>query len=112
MDSTARRLFRLFIEQPDADIDLGRAALAIASEEYPQLDSQGYMRRIERLGDMVRRTAEQSSKVSRLGALIEVLANVEGLRRSNRAAYEDPRNSFLNEVTSIVAEWESPSASR
>jgi len=97
VDSTARRLFRLLIEQPDADIDLGRAALAIAAEEYPGLDSQGYMRRVDRLAEAVRRSAKEPSKLARLAALIDLLANVEGFA-GNRAAYEDPRNSFLNEV--------------
>ena len=97
MDTTARRLFRLLIEQPNAEIDLGQAALAIAAEEYPGLDSQGYMRRVARLAEAVRRSAKEPSKLARLAALIDLLANVEGYA-GNRAAYEDPRNSFLNEV--------------
>jgi len=97
VQSAARRLFKLLIEQPDSEIDLGRAALSIAAEEYPTLDTQAYIRKLDRLAERVRRTAEQSSRVGRLAALIDLLANVEGFS-GNRAAYDDPRNSFLNEV--------------
>ncbi len=97
MDSTARRLFRLLIEQPDAEIDLGRASLAIAAEEYPHLSPQAYVQRLEHLGERVQRSAGESGDFSRLAALTDLLANVEGFA-GNRAAYDDPRNSFLNEV--------------
>ena len=97
VDSTARRLFRFLIEQPDEQIDLGRASLAIAAEEYAELDSLDYLRRIDRLAERVRRAALESSALGRLAALIEQLANVEGFA-GNRAAYDDPRNSFLNDV--------------
>jgi regulator of sirC expression with transglutaminase-like and TPR domain len=97
VDSTARRLFRQLIEQPDSAIDLAQAALAIASEEYPHIEPQAYLRRIGQLGDRVERSAKEQGQLGRLASLIDLLANVEGFS-GNRAAYEDPRNSFLNEV--------------
>jgi regulator of sirC expression with transglutaminase-like and TPR domain len=97
VDSTARRLFRQLIEQPDSAIDLGQAALAIAAEEYPDIDPEAYLRRIEHLGERVERSAKKHGKLAKLASLIDLLANAEGFS-GNRAAYEDPRNSFLNEV--------------
>jgi regulator of sirC expression with transglutaminase-like and TPR domain len=97
VDSAPRRLFRSLIEQPDEEIDLARASLAIAGEEYADLDYQAYLERIDALAEQVRRSADRSTNISRLAALIETLANVQGFAGS-RAAFEDPRNSFLNEV--------------
>lgn len=97
MDSTARRLFRFLIEQPDEEIDLARAALAVAAEEYQGLDTGHYQRRIDQLAEVVRRNVSDASEIGRLAGLIEYLANIEGFG-GNRLAYEDPRNSFLNEV--------------
>lgn len=97
MDTAPRRLFRSLIEQPDDEIDLGRACLAIAAEEYEGLDQLTYLRQIDHLAENVRRAATEGSELGRLAALIEQLANVEGFT-GNRMAYEDPRNSFLNEV--------------
>jgi regulator of sirC expression with transglutaminase-like and TPR domain len=97
VDSAARRLFRFLIEQPDEDIDLGRAALAVAAEEYDGLDSSLYQHRLDELATNIKSQLGEVSSLNRLAALIEYLSNVEGFS-GNRRAYEDPRNSFLNEV--------------
>jgi len=79
--------------------DLAPAALAIARIEYPSLDSGGYIDALERMGD------EAAGRVSRAGArgqdairvLNEYLYDDQRFT-GNRAQYDDPRNSFLNEV--------------
>jgi regulator of sirC expression with transglutaminase-like and TPR domain len=79
--------------------DLARAALAIARVEYPSLDVVGYLDTIDRMGEIA------SSRVSRAGArgqdAIRVLNEYlydEQRFTGNRERYDDPRNSFLNEV--------------
>ena len=79
--------------------DLAPAALAIARVEYPSLDTRGYLDAIDRMGD------EAGARVRRAGALgqdaIAVLNEYlydEQRFTGNRDRYEDPRNSFLNEV--------------
>src|SRR5689334_18049131 len=44
-----RKAFTTLIAQEDAAIDLAKAALLIAAEEYPELDIDQYVARIDRL---------------------------------------------------------------
>ena len=75
-----------------------RAALAIAEEEYPDLDVEEVLVRLDRLGARVRARAPVPERAaSTLSALRHVLVEEEGLR-GNERDYHDPRNSFLNEV--------------
>ena len=79
--------------------DLATAVLAIARVEYPALEAQGYLDRLaemggraaERLGGDAQTTSE-SIKVFN-----EYFYDEEGFS-GNREHYDDPRNSFLNEV--------------
>ncbi len=79
--------------------ELAPAALAIARVEYPSLDTAAYLGAIERMGD------DAAGKISRAGArggdaigvLNEYLYDEQRFT-GNRDRYEDPRNSFLNEV--------------
>ena len=79
-------------------IDLARAALAIAREEYPDLDESRVLRRLEEIALLVVRGlpagATQERRVGRLGAVLFHDLGFTG----NQSAYGDPRNSFLNEV--------------
>ena len=79
--------------------DIVPAALTIARLEYPALDPQRYLDRIDTMG---RTAAARLSGVGvatseSIGVLNEYLFEEEGFA-GNRDQYEDPRNSFLNEV--------------
>jgi regulator of sirC expression with transglutaminase-like and TPR domain len=96
LDSPARERFKALIERPVVPLD--EAALAIAAEEYPGLDTTGYVARLDALGALVRqRGTEPQRAAGRLRALCDVLFAELGFR-GNEEAYFDPRNSFLNEV--------------
>jgi regulator of sirC expression with transglutaminase-like and TPR domain len=78
--------------------DLAATALTIARIEYPRLDPEPYLRLIELMG------AEASSRLDTIGSthdavrmLNEYLYDEMGFH-GNREHYDDPRNSFLNEV--------------
>jgi regulator of sirC expression with transglutaminase-like and TPR domain len=91
-------IFRAAIALPDEQIDLGRAALAIAQEEYPSLQVEDYLARLEQLAAMARgRSAGESTPYRLIACLNHVLFTQEGYR-GNRDDYYDPRNSFLNDV--------------
>jgi len=82
----------------DANIDLAAAALAIAQTEYPQLDAEYYLGRLEALAQRVRNRMRSNPTARETIALLNrVLFDEEGLR-GNREDYYDPRNSFLNDV--------------
>jgi regulator of sirC expression with transglutaminase-like and TPR domain len=91
-------LFAHLCCRPEAELDLGQAALALAEPEYPGLDFGYYLARLDRLAEgawpSVRGVRESASQAA---SLVAHLVNEEGLQ-GNTASYDDPRNSFLNEV--------------
>jgi regulator of sirC expression with transglutaminase-like and TPR domain len=90
--------FRAAVSVPDERLDLGAAALLIATQEYPQLALEPYLRRLDVLAERVHdRLSNETAGPIVLGELTRVLFQEEGLR-GNDAAYYDPRNSFLNDV--------------
>lgn len=86
------------LARSEAEIDLARAALLIAREEYPQLSVDLYLARLDQVAEEVKdRLANETAP---LVVLDEVLQTLYKRRRftGNRDAYYDPRNSFLNDV--------------
>ena len=78
--------------------DVVEAALLVAREEYPSLDTAAERGRLRALGDeAARRLAGKDNPFERLDALRGFLFEDEGFR-GNQSDYYDPRNSFLNEV--------------
>jgi regulator of sirC expression with transglutaminase-like and TPR domain len=96
--ANARQLFTEMVQGPEPRIDLGRAALLVASEEYPGLDVLRYVAKLEAMAAAMRRRAfsphDPLAKIERLNAY---LFDELGFR-GNSEDYYDPRNSFLNEV--------------
>lgn len=94
MDLT--REFAQLVEHDDEEIDLAQAALAVARTEYPKLDVAAQLARLDRMAAEVRLPAEASPR-SNIGALNHYLFEQEGFK-GNDKDYDDPRNSFLNDV--------------
>ena len=95
--STRARLGEL-IKKSERDFELGRAALYIAREEYPQLPVERYMLRLDALAEAVKdRLNDETAPPVVLGEVIHTLFEREGLR-GNKESYRDPRNSFINDV--------------
>jgi regulator of sirC expression with transglutaminase-like and TPR domain len=86
------------------DTGMAQAALVIARIEYPKLDAERYVSWLDAMGDAARHRIDR--EVERCGdpsTLTCVKAINQYLFRDqefvgNRDAYEDPRNSCLNEV--------------
>jgi regulator of sirC expression with transglutaminase-like and TPR domain len=77
---------------------LDRAALTIGLEEYPALDIETYLRRLDTLAARTEILAGRDrSGTNLLDCLNEVLFVQEALR-GNTEDYYDPRNSYVNEV--------------
>lgn len=95
-ESKARARFAALLARDPVPLD--EAALAIAEEEYPGLDREEVLVRLDRLGEHVRKRARAGSRAATiLAALRTVLVEEEGFR-GNDEDYYDPRNSFLNDV--------------
>ena len=92
----SRRLLRRYLAQEP--IDLARAALAIAREEYPDLDEGRYLRLFDRLAEGVQSGVPAgASPERRVGRMNTYLFHEVGFS-GNQSDYYDARNSFLNEV--------------
>ncbi len=82
----------------DSEMNLGRAALLVAKEEYPQLPVDLYLARLDQVAEEVKdRLANETAPLVVLNELVDTLFHRRGLA-GNRKAYYDPRNSFLNDV--------------
>jgi regulator of sirC expression with transglutaminase-like and TPR domain len=91
------REFAELTGRPDGRIDLARAALAIARWEYPALDVEAYLDRLDAIArgvDGLRRSADPVGRLHRLREYLFVEQGFSG----NRVEPYDPRNSFLNDV--------------
>lgn len=96
--SLGRDRFCREIDQPDEAMNLAAAALYIAQEEYPDLDCNAYLQRLDvmavELGD---RLPEEAYPLKIIQAINRYLFEARGFV-GNRQQYYDPRNSFLNQV--------------
>jgi regulator of sirC expression with transglutaminase-like and TPR domain len=91
----ARTRFAALLERDPVPLD--EATLAIAEEEYPRMEPEEYLVRLDALAERVRVRAPPGRAATLLQAVRKVLSEEEGYR-GNEADYGDPRNSFLNEV--------------
>jgi regulator of sirC expression with transglutaminase-like and TPR domain len=91
-------MFRDAIDCAEDQIDLSRAALAIAMQEYPDLNIEDCLSQLDEFGQAVeRRLGEERNPYRTIAALNTVLFKEIGFK-GNRAEYYDPKNSFLNDV--------------
>ncbi len=96
--SSARQYFYREIQQPDENIDLAKAALYIAQEEYPNLDVEEYLNAL----DTMAMEAQERLPVGRyplrvIQSINQYLYEDLGFA-GNKQDYYDPRNSFFNDV--------------
>ena len=89
--------FAEIVKRPSPDLIL--AALLLAKElAYPQLSVGHYLRRLDDLADRAtKRIRLNDSTAVRAELLSDFLFKQEQFR-GNTAVYDDPRNSYLNEV--------------
>jgi len=90
--------WRQIVSAPDNQVNLAEAALVIAAAEYPDLDIDAYLGRIDDLAAQLRRRLRQDiPPTEAILALNHFLFGELGFS-GNMAEYYDPRNSFLNDV--------------
>lgn len=94
----ARQAFYREIHQADDQIDLARAALYLAQEDYPELDVEEYLNALDTMA------AELADQLPAEPYPLRIIRQInqylfEDLKFvGNEGNYYDPRNSFLNEV--------------
>lgn len=94
----ARALFAEMVARDDHELELDKAALLIAAEEYPRLDIELYLAQLDSFAETARKRddvfADPLIRIMRLGNL---LFDELGFR-GNSDNYFDARNSFLNDL--------------
>lgn len=96
--SSARQYFYQEIQQPDEYIDLAKAALYIAQEEYPHLDPAEYLNALDTMAvELQERLPDSQYPLRIIQSINQYLYDDLGFS-GNRTDYYDPRNSFLNDV--------------
>lgn len=94
----ARQRFYQEIHQPEALIDLLKAALYLAQEEYPDLEADEYVNAVDTMAmEVQERLPAEPYPLRIIRAINAYLYDDLGFR-GNTDSYYDPRNSFLNEV--------------
>jgi regulator of sirC expression with transglutaminase-like and TPR domain len=94
----ARKAFAELAVLDEAVFPLDRAALAIGLEEYPKLDIDSYLRRLDTLAVRADLLAGNDRSCSNLLECLNEVLFVQEALRGNADDYYNPRNSYLNEV--------------
>ncbi len=94
----ARRYFYKEIHCPDAQIDLAKAALYIAQEEYPDLYPEEYLNALDVMAaEVEERLPKERYPLRVIQTINRYLFEDLGFT-GNTSDYYDPRNSFLNDA--------------
>jgi regulator of sirC expression with transglutaminase-like and TPR domain len=94
-EASRRLLLRFVAQEP---IDLARASLAVAREEYPEMDEGHYLRLLDQLAEGAHRGLPSGATIERRVGRLNTYLFHEQNYVGNQDDYYDPRNSFLNEV--------------
>lgn len=96
--SEAWKQFDSIVDSPNENIDLARTALLIAATEYPTLNIERELHRIDLIAHDIRnRILQDDTPLYHVNTLSEYLFD-ELKFAGNHTSYHDPRNSFLNDV--------------
>ena len=97
-EASPRRALQAVLGLPDEAIDLAQASLLIARDEYPDLQVPRYLDLLDEMAAEIRgRLRGGEGPMSRIAHLNRFLFDDLGFR-GNHQDYNDPRNSFLNDV--------------
>ena len=84
--------------EQETTIRLDEAALAIAAGEYPDLDQERYIGRLDAMAARLRPRISPEESAERQVSVLNTYLFGEESFHGNTADYFDPRNSYLNEV--------------
>jgi regulator of sirC expression with transglutaminase-like and TPR domain len=85
-------------EIDEHQISLARAALTIARTEYPDLNADEYLERLDWYAARVQQMLPDLPETTQIIAALNYVLFIEEEFRGNDIDYYDPRNSFLNDV--------------
>ena len=89
--------FAAAVSVPDDQIDLARAALLYARDAYPDLDPDTHLSQLDTWAGAIRPAIGSRQHHPPFEALNDLMFDQLGFR-GNDVDYDDPRNSYLNQV--------------
>ena len=95
---TSHERWDRIVKQSEERLDLAEAALLIAADEYPDLDVDGYLQRLDELAQAVRHSLPEEAGLEETVVALNQFLFVEQGFTGNAEDYYDPRNNFLNDV--------------
>ncbi len=96
--SEARRLFADMMGRKEEEIELAKAALIFAKEEYPDLVIERFLEKLDLMAEKIKKRNGHNADPHLLISEINNYLFVEEGFTGNEDDYYDPRNSFLNDV--------------
>lgn len=93
-----RVLFTDQVSLPDEEVDLPRCALYFAGEEFPDLDVDDYLARLDSMAQRVAGNSPSSGDSESLLQALNAYLFDEEKFTGNPADYYNPNNSYLNRV--------------
>ncbi|MBD1825135.1 tetratricopeptide repeat protein [Cyanobacteria bacterium FACHB-DQ100] len=96
--SLARQRFYQEVRQDDEEINLEKAALYIAQEEYPELEVDYYLKALDQMAAEIQARLPEEPYPLRIVQTINQYLYKDLEFHGNSEDYYDPRNSFLNDV--------------
>ena len=94
----ARKVFASLAALDESVFPLDRAAVAIALEEYPELDVDSCLRRLDEFAAHAQVLLGDDREPLRVIESLNQVLFVDGGLQGNSEDYYDPKNSYLNEV--------------
>lgn len=95
---TSRERWELIVKQSEDRLNLAEAALLIGADEYPELDVDSYLGKLDELAQSVRGSMPSEAGLEETVVALNNFLFVEQGFTGNASDYYDPRNSFLHEV--------------
>lgn len=98
MDKSEPDIFFHFADQPDSEVGLAMGALLIAKSEYPDVDIDNYIHKLDEMAEEVK------ERISEIALPHEQIAEYnryffdENRFRREVIGFYDPANNFLNDV--------------
>ena len=93
-----RNAFKQLLNQPDNDISLAKAALMVAKLEYPELNINDYLLKIQNIAEEIHNRLPATANAAEILKQLNHVLFIEKGYEGNTDSYYDPRNSFLNDV--------------
>lgn len=93
-----RREFEQLVARPEEDLDLGRAALLVAGEEYPDLDVDSYLALLDQFAEAVNDRAPSDLPARERALHVGRYLFGDLGFRGNSGDYYNPDNSYFNRV--------------